>query len=57
MHKNIKIEFNTEDAAFDDNADAELDFVMENIKKAINRGHEKIHDSNGNTIGRITYSD
>lgn len=51
----IKIEFNTENAAFDDNADYEIGAVLEQAKNIINSGNfdKPLRDSNGNKIGSV----
>jgi uncharacterized lipoprotein len=54
---NINIEFNTDNAAFED-SDQELDYVLNQVKKIINSGNFDIplRDSNGNKIGKVSIS-
>lgn len=51
----IKIEFNTDNAAFED-ADSEMAHVLEQARNIINSGnYEKpLRDTNGNKIGTVS---
>lgn len=54
----IKIEFNTENAAFED-ADFEISHVLDQAKNIINSGNydKPLRDSNGNKIGTVSQED
>lgn len=51
----IKIEFNTDNAAFED-ADYEMAHVLEQAKNIINSGNydRPLRDSNGNKVGTVS---
>lgn len=54
----IKIEFNTDNAAFED-ADYEMAHVLEQAKNIINSGNydRPLRDSNGNKVGTVSLED
>lgn len=54
----MKIEFQTDNAAFDDGNDvAEISRILDKIRDSVLEGHESglIHDLNGNRIGGWNY--
>lgn len=53
----ITITFSTENAAFEDNGEQEIQRVMRRATDAIFHGGGKLMDTNGNTIGKVEVED
>lgn len=61
----IRIEFNTDNASFEDNGIHEIDHILSQVRKMVSMGighHAPLHwallwDSNGNNVGSVTISE
>lgn len=49
---NISIEFETGNAAFEDNPN-EIEYVLEQVARKVSQGGGSLFDSNGNKIGKV----